>query len=172
MALRYGHRLSIDIDLFTNVPFIPLELFQVIKSIFNEAQLNNSSKNMLFFYINNVKIDCVLAPFHYLEPIEEIEGIRMVATKDIIAMKLAAISGRGAKKDFWDIATLLDFFSIEKMLACFAEKYNTGEPLFVLRSLTYFEDAEIEKDPISLNNMTWEQVKTKIRTAVKVFLES
>lgn len=117
LALRYGHRLSIDIDLFTNVPFIPLELFQVIKSIFNEAQLNNSSKNMLFFYINNVKIDCVLAPFHYLEPIEEIEGIRMVATKDIIAMKLAAISGRGAKKDFWDIATLLDFFSIEKMFS-------------------------------------------------------
>jgi hypothetical protein len=172
LALRFGHRLSIDIDLFTTEPFVPLELFQAIKRDYPNAELKASSKSMLFFYINGVKIDCVLAPFAYLEPVEIIEGIRMVSTRDIVAMKLAALSGRGAKKDFWDIATLLDYYPIDEMLACFAEKYNSNEPLFVLRSLTYFEDAEIEKDPDPLTDMTWKQVKIKIQKVVKNFLDN
>ena len=171
LALRYGHRLSIDIDLFTNVSFVPLELFQYIKRDFPQAILKSSSKSMLFLYINDIKIDCVLAPFPYIAPVETLEEVRMVGVQDIVAMKLAALSGRGVKKDFWDIAELLDYYTIEEMLVFFAEKYSTNEPLFVLRSMTYFDDAERNKDPDPLKKMTWKQVKTKIEKAVKQFLK-
>ncbi len=170
LALRFGHRLSIDIDLFSNTPFVPLELFQAIKNRFPQAELKSSSRSMLFLYINEVKIDCVLAPFPYLRPIEIIDDIRMVSVPDIIAMKLAAVSSRGVKKDFWDIAELLDHYKLAEMLAFFAEKYKANDPFFVLRSLAYFEDAEPQIDPEPLKNISWQQVKMKIEKAVKAFL--
>jgi hypothetical protein len=40
----------------------------------------------------------------------------MLSIEDIIPMKLGAVSGRGAKKDFWDIAELLDNYSIKQMI--------------------------------------------------------
>ena len=171
LSLRFGHRLSIDIDLFTNESFIPLELFQYIKGAFPQAELKSSTKSMLFFYINGVKIDCVLAPFPYLEPIEIIDDIRFVSTPDVIAMKLGALSGRGVKKDFWDIAELLNHYKLEEMLFFFAAKYNAHDPFFVIRSLTYFEDAEHQIDPQPLKKITWEQVKKKVEKAVKDFLK-
>ncbi len=172
LALRFGHRLSIDIDLFSNVPFVPLELFQSIKNAFPQAELKSSTRSMLFLYINEVKVDCVLAPFPYLRPIEVIEDIRMVSVPDIIAMKLGAASSRGVKKDFWDIAELLDHYKIEEMLVFFAEKYKASDPFFVLRSLTYFEDAETQIDPDPLKKITWEQVKSKIEKAVTKYLKA
>ncbi len=171
LALRFGHRLSIDIDLFSNVPFVPLELFQAIKNRFPQAELKSSSHSMLFLYINEVKIDCVLVPFPYLRPIEIIDDIRMVSVPDIIAMKLAAVSSRGVKKDFWDIAELLDHYKLDEMLAFFAEKYKANDPFFVLRSLAYFEDAETQIDPEPLKNISWQQIKTKIEKAIKLFLK-
>ena len=126
---------------------------------------------MLFFYINDVKIDCVLAPFPYLEPIEIIDNIRFVSTPDVIAMKLAAMSSRGVKKDFWDIAELLNHYKLEDMLSFFATKYNAADPFFVVRSLTYFEDAERQIDPQPLKKITWTQVKKKVEKAVKDFLK-
>jgi predicted nucleotidyltransferase component of viral defense system len=171
LSLRYGHRLSIDIDLFTNERFEPLVLFQHIKSAFPQAELKSSAKSMLFFYINDVKIDCVLAPFPYLNPIEIIEDIRFLSVPDVIAMKLGALSGRGVKKDFWDIAELLNHYNLDEMLSFFAAKYNANDPFFVIRSLTYFEDAEHQIDPQPLKKMTWLQVKKKVEKAVKDFLK-
>jgi predicted nucleotidyltransferase component of viral defense system len=171
LSLRFGHRLSIDIDLFTTERFEPLILFQEIKSAFPQAELKSSTRSMLFFYINSVKIDCVLAPFPYLQPIEIIEDIRFVSTPDVIAMKLGAMSSRGVKKDFWDIAELLDHYKLEEMLAFFATKYNANDPFFVVRSLTYFEDAELQIDPQPLKKITWEQVKKKVEKAVRDFLK-
>jgi hypothetical protein len=42
----------------------------------------------------------------------------------------------------------------------------------LVRSLAYFTDAEKQKeDPDSLKKITWKQVKVKMQTAVKKYLE-
>ncbi len=86
-------------------------------------------------------------------------------------MKLAAMSSRGVKKDFWDVAELLNHYKLEDMLSFFATKYNAADPFFVVRSLTYFEDAERQIDPQPLKKITWTQVKKKVEKAVKNFLK-
>ena len=86
---------------------------------------------------------------------------------DVIAMKLGAISGRGAKKDFWDVAELLNHLTLEQMIQLFKVKYTNSDPGYAVRSLTYFDDADEQIDPIVLNSITLPEVKRRIAQAVK-----
>jgi predicted nucleotidyltransferase component of viral defense system len=126
---------------------------------------------MLFMYINDVKIDMVLLPYPHIEPIEEVEGIRLVSVPDIVAMKLSAVARRGVKKDFWDIAELLDMYSVEEMLVFYKAKYSSHDIFHLLRALVYFDDAEKQKDPDPLKKNTWKQVKDKVEAAVRLYLK-
>ncbi len=172
LSLRFGHRLSIDLDLFTNEPFDTETIYNKLEAKYTDILQASQSETMLFLYINQVKIDMVLLPYPYLKPMDEIEGIRLVALEDITAMKLSAIARRGIKKDFWDIAELLDIFSLQEMIDFYKAKYSSRDIFHLLRSLVYFTDAEAQKDPDPLNDVTWEQVKDKVQNAVERYVDS
>ena len=93
----------------------------------------------------------------------------MFSPKDIAAMKLDAMSARGAKKDFYDIYFLLKMYSLREMLDFHSQKYQHTTQFHIIRSLTYFEDAELQTDPISLEPISWAEVKTKLIEAVRGF---
>lgn len=171
LSLRFGHRKSIDIDLFTNEPFNTEAVYNQLASKFSNIVLASQSETMLFVYINEVKTDLVLLPYPYLQPVEEIQGLRLVSVPDIAAMKLSAIARRGVKKDFWDIAELLDEYSVEELIAFYKEKYSSHDIFHLLRSLVYFEDAETQVDPNPLKKMTWKQVKKKVQVAVQRYVD-
>ncbi|NJL74980.1 MAG: nucleotidyl transferase AbiEii/AbiGii toxin family protein [Saprospiraceae bacterium] len=126
---------------------------------------------MLFLYIQEIKIDMVLIPYPYIKPLDSFDGIRLVAIEDIAAMKLSAIARRGVKKDFWDIAELLDYHNIGEMIAWYKQKYSSRDIFHLLRALVYFTDAESQKDPQPLKAITWKEVKAKIERAVRSYLE-
>jgi hypothetical protein len=77
-------------------------------------------------------------------------------------MKLAAITGRGAKKDFTDLYFLLKQFSLNEMLELYDQKYADGSIFMVLKSLVYFEDAEKDEMPEMLDKVSWNQIKKTI----------
>ena len=172
LSLRFGHRLSIDLDLFTNEPFDSEITYNQLEARFPNILQASQSETMLFLYINEVKIDMVLLPYPYLNPMEQVEDIRLVSLEDIAAMKLSAVARRGVKKDFWDIAELLDVFSLDQMLEFYKTKYSSRDIFHLLRSLVYFNDADPQKDPDPLNNATWSQVKIKVQNAVKKYLDA
>ena len=108
----------------------------------------------------SVDLDFFTSNDFYTEPIIE----------DIIPMKLSAVANRGAKKDFFDIFELMKKYSLKQMMLFFSKKFPETEHFQILKSLTFFDDAENDFNPISLNNTTWEQVKTEIEKQVKLFL--
>jgi predicted nucleotidyltransferase component of viral defense system len=87
--------------------------------------------------------------------------------EDIAAMKLEAITNRGSRKDFIDVAVLLERFSLKQMLGWYHKKYPKGLTLHVLRSLAYFEDAEKTDMPFMLKPLTWKVAKERISDAVR-----
>jgi hypothetical protein len=171
LSLRLGHRKSIDLDLFTNVPFDPQALAATLPSIFPKTELVSMSNIMLFLYIEDVKTDMVSLSYPWLQPFDVEEEIRLASLPDIAAMKLSAIARRGVKKDFWDIAALLDHFSLDEMLGFYRRKYSSHDIFHLLRSLVYFTDAEAQKDPDLLNDVTWKQVRKKVEAAVQRYIE-
>jgi predicted nucleotidyltransferase component of viral defense system len=173
LALRFGHRLSVDIDLLSNFPFSNIELSEKLESVFEKIETGNiSNKIGLFCFINNIKVDFVQHHFfHMLEEIEVIEGVRMFGLKDIAAMKIFAMLKRPRKKDHWDIAELLKHMTLEEMIDSFFKKYP-NRPLLISipKALTYTADVDEDEDPVSLNGTSWEDIKEFIGQKVEEYL--
>ncbi len=167
LALQIGHRFSVDLDLFTLKPFDTSKLHETLNGIF-DVSIESESSNMLITFINDVKVDFVKMSYPLLYASIEVDAIRMLEIRDIAPMKLKAVTQRGSKKDFFDIYFLLNNLSLEEMLGIFQEKFKQQTVFHVLKSLTYFEDAEKYADPVVFDNsVTWEIVKSTVRSAVK-----
>ena len=163
LSLRMGHRISIDIDLFTHEPFDALTLAVHLKRHYDMRE-SETEKNTIRGLINGTKLDLIAHCYPLLKSIEAIDGIRLAALHDVAAMKLNAIANRGSKKDFWDCAELLKTFSLQELLNDYAQKYQGDSLWNIEKSLCYFDDAENEPDPRDLRGQTWTQVKKIITT--------
>lgn len=164
LALRFGHRWSVDLDFFTIQEFSPEELFQRLELV--GATVTGRAANSLTVDVGGVKLDLLRHAYPLLEPVERIAGIALVSLPDVAAMKLNAIANRGAKKDFFDLAELLDHFTLQRMIGFFMAKYPATDSFTVIRSLAFFDDAELEPDPVPLTGLTWGKVKARAREAV------
>lgn len=160
LALRMGHRVSVDLDFFTEAVFSPEELLEEIALA--EATIIRNAKNTLAVNANGVKVEFLRHAYPLLEPVEVMDGIPMLSLPDVAAMKLNAIANRGSKKDFFDVVELLEHDTLTVLLGCFASKYSESDPFTVIRSLAWFEDAEEEPDPVSMVGRTWEDVKERM----------
>jgi predicted nucleotidyltransferase component of viral defense system len=173
LSLLYGHRMSVDLDLFSNKPFENIEIINALEKTFGSAFDNRSSNPRfgIFCFVDEVKIDIVRHPHPLIRPQFELEGIRMFSTEDIVAMKVQAILGRAKKKDFWDVAELLKHYSVSDFINFHKEKFTT-QNLFITvpQAITYFADADESEDPISLQKQTWENVQKFIGTKVREYL--
>jgi predicted nucleotidyltransferase component of viral defense system len=99
------------------------------------------------------------------------DSFQLANIKDITAMKLSAITNRGTKKDFIDIFFLLKEFSLAEMLDFYSQKYRDGTEFLVLKSLSYFDDAEEEEMPMMFYNLDWTAVKNHICTTLNNYLK-
>ena len=166
LALHFGHRTSLDLDLFgTWKPQPPLEL--ALSTCAARVMRTGGENALQFFTVDDVKIDCVTYPYKWLRPAVVSDGIRLADIPDIAAMKLAAATNRGTRKDFVDIYFLLQKYSLRQMLGWYSEKYPDGNDYLVLRSLVYFEDAELEPMPNMLAPVDWKSVTGAIEAAVR-----
>lgn len=161
LALQIGHRVSIDIDLFGTSEINEIEFNEELSQL-GKIHLIKKSKNILIYNINGIKVDFVNYNYPLLERPLKVDNIRLASLKDIGAMKLNAISGRGSRKDFIDLYFLLNFFSLDEILNFYNEKYIDGSEFLVLKSLQYFDDAENEDFPAMSQQISWEAVKTRI----------
>ncbi len=91
----------------------------------------------------------------------------MAGPADIAAMKLAAVTNRGSRKDFVDLFFLLREFELAEMLEFYERKYPEHDVFPVLKSLVYFEDAEGEPELVMVEAVDWEVVKERMRKIVR-----
>ncbi len=164
LALRFGHRLSVDLDYFTTAEFQPQELFEALG--LEAATILSLSMNTLNLDAGGVKMDLLRHAYPEIAPMDRMGGHRLVSLPDLAAMKLNAIANRGSKKDFYDVAELLSHHRLSAMLGFFSRKYPDTDAFAVVRSLAWFEEAEQEPDPVPLLNQTWESVKRRITDAL------
>ena len=166
LSLLFGHRKSIDLDLFTDQPLDKEIFIPSLQDAFGEiVVVNERSKHIYQCIIQDVKVDFVSVRDPFLTPVRIIDNIPFADIKDLIALKLNAIKGRGVKKDFWDVAKLLQIYSINELFQFYHDRYNYDDTFAVIRSMIYFTDAEDDADPESLDGMTWNKVKKIITKA-------
>ncbi|MDB5007247.1 MAG: hypothetical protein JWQ84_665 [Mucilaginibacter sp.] len=160
LSLLFGHRKSIDLDLFTDQPLQKDILIPALEEAFgNVIPINDRSKVIYQCIIQNVKVDFVSVRDPFLNPVQMIDKIPFADTKDLIALKLNAVKGRGVKKDFWDLARLLQDYSLNELFQFYYNRYSYDDSQALIRAVVYFADAENTIEPESLDGMTWLKAK-------------
>ena len=173
LALKYGHRKSIDLDLFSSENFDNENIATIIAKNFPAFSYRNLNNPIgVFGFIDNIKVDFVKHYHHpLLEPADIYDGIRILNDKDIIAMKINAILRRGVKKDFWDLAELLQHYSLRDCINFYNKKFkNQSLAISIPQAIIFFDDAEESEAPVSLKNQTWDAVKKTIQKKVNEYL--
>jgi predicted nucleotidyltransferase component of viral defense system len=171
LALQIGHRISIDLDLFTHEEYEGDKILQALQSLGN---LDTLVINPPFLQarLDDVKMDFLKFPYAFVRDYTETEGVRLVSIENIAIMKLLAIARRGVKKDFFDLYFILERYRLGKILQIFEAKLPHVDLFHILKSLTYFDDAEPDGDPKMLIKTTWKNVKKVITQKVNDYLKS
>lgn len=172
MALQIGHRLSVDLDFFSDRKDSLDDIEYELTSL-PSASLKAKSNYALFYTIRGIKVDILNYPYPFqFDPVTD-NACRLAAIEDVISMKLKTIMNRGSKKDFYDIFFLLKNYSFDLMVSLFAEKYKNTDPLSLYKSLCYFDDAEEDAEPVLLmeKHVTWQQIKKEIVYQTKTYFD-
>ena len=165
LALQLGHRRSVDLDIFGPVPQESDEIQDILREN-HEVIIVKESKNIHIYLLDGVKVDIVNYQYKWIDDPVADDGICLAGVEDIAAMKVAAIIGRGTKKDFIDLYFLLKQYSLQEILDLYLQKYPDGSLFIALKSLSYFEDAEADPMPVMFEEAAWSEIKATIREAI------
>ena len=167
LALQYGHRSSVDLDMFGDVPDDDQALLDILER-FGTVQGQKTSKYIKSFVVDAIKVDFVnYSRYPWIDDAVVEDGLRLASPKDIAAMKTYAVQNRGSKKDFIDMYFLLQHFTLEEILGFYSQKYPNYSMFRTRMSLTYFEDAENQECPKMWVDVDWKTVKESISQAVR-----
>lgn len=176
LSLHLGHRLSVDIDLFTDAPYGTVDFEAIETFLFQQypyvekSRVQKVSLGMPYFIGENaeqaIKLDVYYTDAFIREPVV-IEGIRMAHTDDIAAMKLEVICNAGRKKDFWDLHELLQFHPLTRLIQFHQERYPYGhDEALILNKIRSCYDADDDFDPVCIKSKQWELIKLDLIEAV------
>lgn len=162
-SLYLGHRISVDLELFTAESFDAaiLEMFLCAKYGFRTDFME---RDTLKGTIDGVKIDCITHSYKYLEKPYIKSGIRLYSMEDIIAMKLSAIADNGSRlKDFIDIAFLSTRFPFNSMLRLYERKFPSSNVIRPFKAIIYFDDIDFDEDIVMLNaKYDWKLIEKRL----------
>ena len=169
LALQIGHRISIDLDFFTQEQFNEEDLSAKL-STYPEFVQDGTAKWTVWGKIGQTKFSIFYYKYPLVQDTLPFQGIRLASLADIAAMKIHAIEDRGTRRDFVDVFFIAKKFTLNQMLEFYQKKYAVlDDHLYsIIRSLDYFEDAQKESEmPKMIEKISWEEVKAFFEGEVK-----
>jgi hypothetical protein len=164
LALRLGHRISLDLDLFSGNRFLDhsdrIELKKNLE-ISGKVEILEEKDGTCHLRLENTAVSLFHYPYKLLEPPEKWNGLKIASVEDISAMKLSAVISRGSKKDFIDLFFMCQAHKMGDLFK-WAERKFPDHPHFSVqaaKALVYFEDAEKEPMPRMLKSAAWKEIK-------------
>ena len=178
LSLQLGHRISTDIDLFTDVNYGSIDfdaIDRMLKNNYEYFQESSVSKVALGrpYFVGKSELEAVKLDIYYTdkflyEPIY-INNIRLADRRDIIAMKLETIVQASRKKDFWDLHELMEHFTLREMISFYKKRYPFGyHENEIFDAILNISGADNDLDPICIKSKFWELIKFDLIEAVEL----
>jgi len=172
-ALRLGHRLSVDFDLFTDRSFKPDNLLRTISGLGLKATVLQEEPGTLTVSINGVKVSFFHSPYPFLDSTATLNGMAIAGLIDIASMKIIAMIQRGAKRDYIDLYFILQDIPFSKIAANMISRYGADRvnPVMIGKALVFFKDADSDPDPAYLGKRKdWTAIKKYLTNHVQQFV--
>ena len=163
LALRLGHRKSVDLDLFSKEDFDLQEVKELLVNKY-DLKVGYEKGKTLKGFIGKVMVDLIRYDYPHIQPIQTEEGIRLESLPDIVAMKLSSICDNGSRiKDFIDIAYLSNLYSFSEMLQFYTKKFPSSNPIVPTKSLVYFGDINFDEDIVMMRgDFDWKVIAHRL----------
>jgi len=171
LALQLGHRVSEDLDFFSEKDFE----VEAVEAAITPDKVVSARPRTLHCVKEGVRLSFLFYDVPLCYPVHSWRGLNVAAWQDIVAKKIKTVSQRGSKKDFWDVYSVIkSCSSIGEVGSLFLERFKGAEInlYHVLKSMVYFEDAENEPDPILLPDgkiQDWKRIKQFFEDNIKQF---
>ncbi len=164
LALGIGHRHSYDFDFFTRKEFDEKMLVQRIKKLIPGFELEKTDWRTIVGYIEKTRFTLFFYDYPLLFPTQKFLKINIVDPKEVAPMKIAAIADRGKKRDFIDLFFIIKkekLLDLEECLKLYDKKFKLlrQNKVHILKSLSYFEDADQDETPQMIKEVEWQEVK-------------
>lgn len=170
-ALQLGHRKSEDLDFFTPKKFDADLLAEKLRKTLSGFLAEKVSWRTIIAKIEKTKFSIFFYKYPVLFPAKDFLGVHILDLRDLAAMKIAAIADRGTKRDFVDLYFLFkdEVVTLGECFDLYDRKYKAliQNKFHILKSLIYFKDADSQRMPPMLRNVTWREVKTFLEEEVK-----
>lgn len=178
LSLHLGHRMSVDIDLFTDAPYGTINFnaiedflkreFYFARGDFGESPGMGKSYLVGSEHDSLVKVDIYYAMDPFFQAAVQIDDMRSATVEEIIAMKVDIVQRGGRKKDFWDLHELLNKYTIADMLTLHKQRFEwTHDRNLIIKNFSDFKLADDDFDPICLKGKEWVFIKEDFAEAVK-----
>jgi len=167
LALSLGHRISHDFDFFAADLFNEEILIQKFKGL-EELTIISKAQHTVHITFKKTRISFLGYSYPLLFPTKKFDtgdspgvNLEVADIRDIAAMKFSAVAARGTKRDFIDLYAVAQQYNLSQLFEIFKQKYaqTPYNKVHILKSLTYFDDADSEPMPDMLIRIGWENVK-------------
>ena len=171
LALHLGHRQSTDIDLFTPKAITAEAMKKFMEQSFGpRVDVYSQSDLGIRGFLDGVKFDMIRFPYQMQHPPLAEQNIRFLDFRDAVGMKVHAVANRGLRRDFYDLAEILQRMPLKDVLANYQQQFTPSPQAMAhtRRSLTFFTDAEADSTKVDVRNgRSWDQVKKIMARAVQ-----
>lgn len=166
IALRLGHRVSVDFDFFCDQPIDPQNLafdLPVLKGA-EIVQLEANSLTCILDRNGPVQLSFFGVPrLPRLAPFDIADGhdMKVASLLDLAGTKASVIQKRAASKDYIDLdALIVNGLPLGLALSAGSALYGDAfNPQVTLKALAYYEDGDLDEVPV--------EVRDRLRAAVK-----
>ena len=164
LALQIGHRYSYDFDFFTKKEFDERIFLQKITKILPDFELEKKDWRTILGYLGKIRFSYFYYQYPLLFKTMNFSGINIADPRDIAAMKIAALSDRGTKRDFVDLYFIFaeeKITTLPETLKLYDRKFKAfrQNKIHIIKSFSYFEDADREEMPKMIKTVRWKNVK-------------
>ena len=163
LALRLGHRKSVDLDLFSKEDFDLQEVKELLVNKY-DFKVGYEKGKTLKGFIGKVMVDLIRYDYPHIQPVETEEGLRLESLPDVVAMKLSSICDNGSRiKDFIDIAHLSAVYSFAEMLGFYSQKYPNSNLIMPAKALVYFNDINFNESVVMMQGQfDWNKIAKRL----------
>lgn len=165
MALHLGHRYSVDLDFFSERPFDAVAFRQRLADMLPNLEEAENTTHTIHAVAGGTKLSFIQQRGIKLEPNGDLAGIGIANLRTLTLLKLNAVSAHGTRRDFIDLYAI--GASVPELYRLDREALPTLSGTHLLRSLTYFVDADGEPMPRMISPWTWDEVKRYFERGVR-----
>lgn len=151
LAVHLNHRLSRDLDFFTDGPFDEQQLAEILKARGRFA-VTDQSAGTLNGVFEDTKVQFLDATTQRpLRDFTQVDGVRIASLPDLLATKVKVIADRGELRDYFDLMVIEQRtdLTVEEGLVLFVDRYQPASPeaavSAIVRGLGYLDD--VNDDP-------------------------